>query len=174
MLHIERCPPPETTSMCPPDPDSTICAHVQHTRSNSRFFGLHVTPLCAHLGGSFIYSRSFAPRQSVGSKLYNTNKHTNRLIQPNQHQHHKPQTNQPIHASKALQLSINMPATNYSKTDAKVSKVKCTAIESKTERRAMADKQAKNTSSSKHQTEECKQIDEDAELVASLGDYVCY
>jgi hypothetical protein len=68
-----------------------------------------------------------------------------------------------------------MPATNnYSQTDAKVSKGKRTAIESKTESHSTQGKQAKNTSSSKNITEEFTQIDEDAELVASLGDYVCY
>jgi hypothetical protein len=67
-----------------------------------------------------------------------------------------------------------MSASNYSKTDAKVSRGKRTAIESKTDNHSTPDKQAKNTSSSKHKSEECTQIDEDAELVASLGDYVCY
>jgi hypothetical protein len=68
-----------------------------------------------------------------------------------------------------------MPATNnYSQRDAKMSQGKRTAIESKTESHSTPDKQAKNSSSSKHKTEESTQIDEDAELVASLGDYVCY
>jgi hypothetical protein len=69
---------------------------------------------------------------------------------------------------------MNMPATNYSQTDAKVSKGKRTTIESKIKNHSTMGKQAKNTSSSKHKTEESTQIDEDAELVASLGDYVCY
>jgi hypothetical protein len=68
-----------------------------------------------------------------------------------------------------------MPATNYSTHDAKMSKSERTAIEFKTESHSTLDTQAKNTSSSKHKTEESTtQNDEDAELVASLGDYVCY
>jgi hypothetical protein len=66
-----------------------------------------------------------------------------------------------------------MPATNYSTYDAKVLKSERTAIESKTESHSTSDKQA--SSFKKHKTEESTtQIDEDAELVASLGDYVCY
>jgi hypothetical protein len=67
-----------------------------------------------------------------------------------------------------------MPASNYSTYDAKVSQGKRTAIESKTESHSTQGKQAKNTSSSKHKTEEFTQIDEDADLIAGLGDYVCY
>jgi hypothetical protein len=67
-----------------------------------------------------------------------------------------------------------MPATNYSTYDAEMSKGEPTAIEFKTESHSTQGKQAKNSLSSKHKTEEFTQIDEDAELVASLGDYVCY
>jgi hypothetical protein len=67
-----------------------------------------------------------------------------------------------------------MPTINYSQTDAKMSQGKRNAIESKTESHSTLDTQAKNTTSSKHITEDSTQIEEDAELVASLGDYVCY
>jgi hypothetical protein len=64
-----------------------------------------------------------------------------------------------------------MPATNCSTYDANVF-AKMTKV--KSESHSTLDTQAKKGSSSKHKSEESTQIDEDAELVASLGDYVCY